>query len=77
MTKPESTTYFIPSIVIEASATLVLIITFLVRGGGGSKTSICCSVDNPECSAKGSKVCAPSGNLDKTGSLSDSLNFRV
>lgn len=48
LTKPESTTYLIPSIVIEASATFVLMTTFLVRGGGGSKAIICCSVDRPE-----------------------------
>lgn len=38
-----------PSIVTDASAMLVLTMTFLVLGGAGSKTAIWLSVDRPEC----------------------------
>ena len=50
LTSPESTTYLMPSIVTDASAMFVLTMTFLVRGGGGSKTTIWLSVVSPECS---------------------------
>lgn len=43
LTKPESTTYFIPSMVTLASAMLVEKITFRVSRGEGSKISDCSS----------------------------------
>lgn len=49
--------------VILASATLVETMTLRVRGGAGSKTAICNSVERPECSANGSSSGAPLGSL--------------
>lgn len=63
LTRPESTTYLMLSIVTDASATFVLMMTLRVRGGGGSKTAICSSVDKPECSGRALRSAAPFGNL--------------
>lgn len=63
LTKPESTTYLTPSIVTDASATFVLIMTLRERGGGGSKTAIWLSVERPECNGSALMRGAPCGSL--------------
>jgi len=63
LTKPQSTTYLIPSIVTLASAILVEKMTFLVSRGGGSKTISCSSVGRPACSGNGNSFGAAFGIL--------------
>jgi hypothetical protein len=47
LTKPQSTTYLMPSIVTLASAMFVLTMTFRVSLGGVSKISCCSSAVKP------------------------------
>jgi len=63
LTKPESITYLIPSMVTDASAMLVAKITFLVSLGGGSKINCCSSGGKVAYRGSGRSPGAAFGNL--------------
>lgn len=67
-------TYLMPSMVTDASATLVLMMTLRDRGGAGSKTAICSSVERPEWRGSALRSGAPFGRLQVE--LSDQLTLK-
>lgn len=65
LTKPQSMTKRMPSMVTDASAMLVEMTTFRVREGVGSKIAICCSDVRPACSGIGIIAEALRGKLQR------------
>ena len=63
-TKPESTTYLMPSMVTEASAMFVASMTFLVSLGGRSKMISCSSVGSVAYKGRASICGAALGKLE-------------
>lgn len=63
LTKPESMTNLIPSMVTLASAILVATTTFRVSLGGGANIACCSSGDKPPCSGIGIRRGAAFGRL--------------
>ena len=63
LTKPESMTNLMPSMVTLASARLVATTTFRVSLGGGANIACCSSGDNPPCSGIGIRRGAAFGRL--------------
>jgi hypothetical protein len=73
LTKPESTTYFIPSMVTLASAMFVENMIFLVSLGGGSKIRACSSGGNVAYSGRGRILGAAAGKLNINHTLEEKI----